>query len=56
MVSLLYSVRVVSGELTPEVDGSSDLAAWIELADLPALPRVQAVDAGLELLRRIPPS
>jgi ADP-ribose pyrophosphatase YjhB (NUDIX family) len=56
MVSLLYSVRVVSGELTPEVDGSSDLAAWIELADLPALPRVQAVDAGLDLLRRIPPS
>lgn len=40
VVGLLYRVTVVGGALRPEVDGSSDMAAWIPLADLDALPGV----------------
>jgi 8-oxo-dGTP diphosphatase len=56
LISIVYEITIVGGELTHEVDGSSDQAAWIELSALPNLPRVDTVDAGLELLRRIAPS
>lgn len=52
MLSILYEVRIVGGELTHEVDGSSDQAAWVELSALPELPHVHNVDFGLDLLRR----
>lgn len=54
MISIVYEVAVVGGELTHEVDGSSDQAAWIELPALPNLQRVSMVDVGLEMLRRRP--
>lgn len=58
MVSILYEVRVIGGELAHEVGGSSDQAAWIDVAALPELPHVSRVDDGLELLRafKITPS
>jgi 8-oxo-dGTP diphosphatase len=34
---VLYTVKITGGELRSEVDGSSDLAAWVEPADLPGL-------------------
>src|SRR2546430_13554176 len=35
---LLYDVKVTGGELRPETGGTSDLAAWIEPAQVPELP------------------
>jgi 8-oxo-dGTP diphosphatase len=51
MVSIVYEVAVVGGELMHEVDGSSDQAAWIELSALPSLPHVPTIEADLDLLR-----
>ena len=42
---------IVGGELTAEIGGSTDLASWIPLVDVPALPRVSLVDAGIDLWR-----
>ena len=41
---VVYRAHVVGGELTHEVDGSTDLARWIPLTDLDDLPRVELVD------------
>lgn len=46
-VSLYYRVSVVGGELRSEVAGSTDLAAWIPLAEVGALDRAVVVDAAL---------
>ncbi|MEV0676983.1 NUDIX hydrolase [Actinosynnema sp. NPDC050436] len=51
---VLYEAKVVGGELTFEVDGSTDQAAWVALGDLPGLDYVESVDAGLELYRQRP--
>ncbi|OHV39738.1 DNA mismatch repair protein MutT [Parafrankia soli] len=54
---VLYSARVVGGTLRHEIGGSTDLAAWIPLADVPALDRIALVDIALDLARgadRIP--
>ena len=40
-----------AGELTNEVDGTTDEARWIPLARCAGLPRVPLVDAALELWR-----
>ena len=40
---------MVGGELRDEVDGSTDAAAWFDLADLPALDRVELVDIALRM-------
>ncbi|GGL69824.1 hypothetical protein GCM10010129_11650 [Streptomyces fumigatiscleroticus] len=53
-VRLLYEGRVVGGELRYEIGGSTDLAAWQDLAAVPGLPRVPLVDTGLRLLRERP--
>lgn len=37
-VGILYRVTVAGGELRHETDGSTDLARWIPLAELDALP------------------
>ncbi|MFD0315023.1 NUDIX hydrolase [Streptomyces flavalbus] len=50
-VRLLYEAHVTGGELRPEVGGSTDLAAWHDLADVPSLRRVGLVDVGLGLWR-----
>jgi 8-oxo-dGTP diphosphatase len=53
-VRLVYEGRVVGGELRYEVGGSTDMAAWHDLDDVPALNRVGMVDVGLRLWRERP--
>jgi 8-oxo-dGTP diphosphatase len=38
-VRVVFEARVVGGELTAEVDGSTDEARWIPRADVPGLAR-----------------
>ncbi|QTD98572.1 NUDIX hydrolase [Streptomyces cyanogenus] len=54
-VRILYTGEVVGGELRHEVGGSTDLAAWHDLAAVPALPRIRLVDTALRLWRERPP-
>lgn len=42
-VHVAFTARVVGGELTAEVDGSTDEARWIPLAEVPVLPRSEQV-------------
>ena len=53
-VRLVYEARVTAGELRPEIGGSTDLAAWHPLTEVPALNRVGLVDVGLRLWRERP--
>jgi 8-oxo-dGTP diphosphatase len=40
---------VIGGELRHEVGGSTDLAAWVPLDEVPGLHRLPFVDVGLDL-------
>ncbi|WP_447004982.1 NUDIX hydrolase [Saccharothrix isguenensis] len=51
---ILYEAHVIGGELTFEVDGSTDQAAWFPLDEVPDLDHVESVDYALELLRTAP--
>jgi len=51
-VRVLYAARVVGGELTAELDGTTDEARWHPLSEVERLPRVATVDVALELQRR----
>ncbi len=51
---IVYEVRVTGGELRHETDGSTDMAAWHPLEEVPALERVGLVDVGLTLWRERP--
>ncbi|WP_314225663.1 NUDIX hydrolase [Streptomyces zaehneri] len=53
-VRVVYEGRVVGGELRNEVNGSTDLAAWHDLAAVPALTRVGLVDVALRLWHERP--
>ncbi|MFJ3665182.1 NUDIX hydrolase [Streptomyces sp. NPDC090106] len=53
-VRLVYEGRIVSGELRDEIGGSTDMAAWHPLDEVPALHRVGLVDVGLRLWRERP--
>ncbi|PZU44877.1 MAG: DNA mismatch repair protein MutT [Microbacterium sp.] len=46
---ILYRARVVGGELTHEVGGSTDRAGWFALDQIAPLPHVQLVEIGLEM-------
>lgn len=46
-IAVVYTAEVVGGELRPEVGGSTDIAAWFPLADVPGLTRGGLVDLGL---------
>jgi 8-oxo-dGTP diphosphatase len=46
-IQIVYAGTVIGGDLCHEVDGSTDMAAWCPLAEVPALTRVQLVDLGL---------
>lgn len=46
---IVYRARVVGGELTNEIGGSTDEAAWFDLDEVPALKRVGLVGVGLKL-------
>ena len=47
---IVFEGRIVGGELRHEVGGTTDEAAWIPIADVPGLDRVDLVDAALCLL------
>ncbi|MER6994969.1 NUDIX hydrolase [Streptomyces sp. NPDC000410] len=51
---IVYEGRVTGGELRPETNGSTDLAAWHPLDAVADLDRVALVDIGLELWRERP--
>ncbi|MET7679942.1 NUDIX hydrolase [Streptomyces sp. NPDC005423] len=53
---ILYECRITGGTLRNETGGSTDLAAWHPLADIPDLKRVGLIDAGLRLWRERPES
>ncbi|MCM2577617.1 NUDIX hydrolase [Streptomyces meridianus] len=48
---IVYEVRVIGGELRHEIDGSTDLAAWIGLDEVSELERVGLVDRALAFHR-----
>ncbi len=50
-VRVVYEAGVVGGQLTQEIDGSTDEARWWPLADVRRLPRVGLVDIALDLWR-----
>jgi 8-oxo-dGTP diphosphatase len=49
VIRVVYRAHVVGGELRDEVDGSTDTAAWFDLAGVGDLERVDLVDIGLRL-------
>ncbi|MBO7940837.1 MULTISPECIES: NUDIX hydrolase [Streptomyces] len=51
---IVYEARITGGELRHEVNGSTDFAAWHDLAAVPELTRVRLVDVALELWRERP--
>ncbi|WP_324783893.1 NUDIX hydrolase [Streptomyces sp. H51] len=51
---LFYEARITGGRLRDEVGGSTDMAAWHALEEVPGLTRVPMVDLGLRLLRERP--
>ncbi|MDW4905833.1 NUDIX domain-containing protein [Streptomyces sp. ADMS] len=46
---LVYEGLITGGELRPETNGSTDLAAWHDLGAMSGLTKVGLVDVGLEL-------
>ncbi|MGF1427791.1 NUDIX hydrolase [Kitasatospora sp. LaBMicrA B282] len=51
---IIYQGRVTGGELRNETDGSTDLAAWIPLAEVEQLDRIPLVDIAVALYRERP--
>ncbi|WP_326582781.1 NUDIX hydrolase [Streptomyces sp. NBC_00487] len=51
---IVYEARVTGGDLRHETNGSTDMAAWHPLDEIPALTRVGLVDLGLRLWRERP--
>lgn len=47
---VIYTGHVVGGELTPEVDGTTDECRWVSLADVAGLETVSLVDVALGML------
>jgi 8-oxo-dGTP diphosphatase len=43
-VRVVFEARVVGGALTRELDGTTDEARWIPLADVPGLARIELVE------------
>ena len=53
-VRIVYEAKIVGGELRNEIGGSTDMAAWHPLDDVPGLPRVRLIDIALRLWRERP--
>jgi 8-oxo-dGTP diphosphatase len=49
-IQIIYRVRITGGNLTNELDGSTDEAAWFTRAELAEIPLVGLVEAGLRIL------
>jgi 8-oxo-dGTP diphosphatase len=48
-IRIIFRVRVTGGELRNEVDGSSDLCAWVSPAEATKLPLVELAEVGIGL-------
>lgn len=48
---VIYQASIVSGELRPEVGGTTDEAHWVPLAQVPELHRVSLVDEAITMWR-----
>ena len=46
-IRIVYRARITGGELTHEVDGSTDAASWFPLGEVEGLERVELVDVAL---------
>jgi ADP-ribose pyrophosphatase YjhB (NUDIX family) len=55
-MGIFYAVHVVGGDLRHEVDGTTDLAAWVPAAQVASLERSAIIDIGLDLDRTRPAS
>ncbi|MER5443625.1 NUDIX domain-containing protein [Streptomyces sp. NPDC002790] len=53
---LVYEGAITGGALRHEENGSTDMAAWHDLAAVDDLPRVELVDVGLHLWHTRPPT
>jgi ADP-ribose pyrophosphatase YjhB (NUDIX family) len=53
-ICVIYTAEVVGGELRHEVGGSTDVAAWVPLDDVPDLDRGVLVDVGLAVAGYLP--
>lgn len=53
-IRVLYRAHVISGEITHELDGSSDEARWVPLDELDELKTVELVRIALALNEREP--
>jgi 8-oxo-dGTP diphosphatase len=53
-ICVVYTAEVVGGELRNEVGGTTDVAAWVPLADVPGLERGGLVDLGLAVAGHLP--
>ena len=49
-VRIMFRAWIAGGHLTHEVDGTTDEARWIPLAEVPGLPHVRIVTTALRLL------
>jgi 8-oxo-dGTP diphosphatase len=50
-VRVVFDATIEGGELTHEVEGSTDEARWVPLAEAAGLPHVSLVDVALRLVR-----
>lgn len=48
-IRIIYRARIIGGELTHEVDGSTDAAAWFTLSEIDTLERVELIEAALTM-------
>jgi 8-oxo-dGTP diphosphatase len=53
-VAIVYGVRATAGELRSETSGTTDLAAWVPLADVPEMERTVMIDVALAMHRGRP--
>ncbi|MFZ7087163.1 NUDIX hydrolase [Curtobacterium sp. RRHDQ10] len=49
VVQVFYTARITGGALRDEVDGSTDAAAWVPIADLPTIQHARNIEHALEL-------
>ena len=51
-IRLVFEAQIVGGELTHEVGGTTDEAAWIPIPEVGCLERVELVDIALGYVQR----
>jgi 8-oxo-dGTP diphosphatase len=50
-VRIFFAATIIGGELTREVDGTTDEARWFDLSEVSDLDRVPIVDIAIEMHR-----